>query len=172
MYKIEIGDKIQKFKGANDGVKFDMADDGATLLLLFKTPSQKEIEQVKTGKLQFGMYIKEGVMFILSKFGSMPWMDAPYHVRLSKNLTTLDEVEDGEGYGCMITLIDTTTGEVKALRYIGFSTEYSRRLKQSIKAQGKEDFNEIEYSNKLNTIFRNYSIKDMVKYSEVNCRVK
>ena len=39
MYSLATGDRIEKYRGAWDGVIFDMADDGGTLLVLFRNPS-------------------------------------------------------------------------------------------------------------------------------------
>lgn len=151
-----------------------MHDRGAELLIYFNRPSTKEIEAVKSGKLQFGMFIKEGVIFILSKFEGMSWMDAPFHVVLAKNLNELQEVGQGQGYGCSIILADVSTGEIKALRYISFNTEFSRKLKKNIQDQmiDRDKFNISEYDSKLKHIMRTYSTKDMVKYSEISCRIK
>lgn len=172
MFKLEVGKVIEKLKGMPEEIKFDIADDGATLLILFKNPTKKEIEEIKAGELKFGMFIKENIIFILSKFGSMPWMDAPYHVKLSKNLTRLENIKDGEGYSCTIILTDTATGEIKALRFISFGTEYSRRLKKNVETQQNEGSDLIRYNKKLDGIMFNYSTKDMVLYSEVNCKIK
>lgn len=172
--KLEIGKRIAALKGHGEGVKFSISDSGAELLVCFNRPNQKEIKAIKDGNLQFGMFVRDGVMFILSKFGSMPWMDAPFHVALTKNLTELQEIEKGQGYGCIIILADTLTGEIKALRYISFNTEFSRKLKKNIQDQmiERDNFNIEEYDSKLRTIMKNYSTKTMVKYSEANCRVK
>ena len=172
MYKYEVGQVIERFKGRQEGVLFDMADDGATLVILFNKPTQQEIQEIKQGKLQFGMFVKEGIIFILSKFGSMSWMDAPYHVALSKNLTALQDIDEGKGYGCHIVLADTATGEIKAMRLVGLSTQYSKKLKANIESQKEQNFNELDYARKLNKIFNTYSTKEMVNYSEVSCRIK
>jgi hypothetical protein len=172
MYKYEVGQVIEELKGSQQGVRFNMADDGATLSLLFKNPTKEEIDDIRKGKLQFGMFTKENVIFLLCKFGSMPWMEAPYHVALSKSLTKLQDLEEGQGYACNIALIDTATGEIKAMRYVGLSTEYSRRLKKNIEDQLKEDFNVEKYKKVMTEIMFNYTTNDMVNYSEINCRIK
>ena len=52
MHLLATGDRIEKYRGVCDGVMFDMADDGGTLLVLFRNPSAEETEQIKKGKLQ------------------------------------------------------------------------------------------------------------------------
>jgi len=101
----------------------------------------------------------------------MPWMDAPFHVGLAKGLTHLQDIEEGQGYGCTIIFVDSNTGIIKALRYVGLSTEYSKRLKDNIEEQMNEAFDKALYDAKLADIMRAYTTKDMVRYSEVNCRI-
>lgn len=171
MYKYEVGQIVEGLQSNQEGVRFDMTDSGSTMTILFNKPTRNEIEYVKAGKLQFGMFVKDEVIFMLSKFGDMPWMDAPYHVALSKNLTKLNDIEEGKGYGCNIVLADASTGEIKAMRYVSFNTEFSKKLKSNIEDQKEYSFNNKEYEIKLATIMMNYSTDDMVKYSEVNCRI-
>lgn len=169
MHKLEVGAIIPELKNIPEGVRFTMSDSGAELLLCFNHPLRYEINEIKSGKARFGMFVTEDVIFILSKFGDMEWMDAPFHVALTRNLTKLQDVEPGQGYGCTIIMVDTSTGEIKALRLVGFNTEFSRKLKTNIERQTKEDFDRAEYDAKLYSIMRKYSTSDMVLFSESNC---
>lgn len=169
MHLLATGDRIEKYRGVCDGVMFDMADDGGTLLVLFRNPSAEETEQIKKGKLRFGLYIKEGIIFMLSKFGSLAWTDAPYHAALSKKLTRMENLAPSKGYGVVIVLIDTANGEVKALRQVGLGTEYSKKLREAIEKQRTELFSAGEYNRKLNETYTNYSTEDMVRFSEADC---
>ena len=171
MYVYEVGQIIEEFRGRPEGVRFDMADDGATLLIFFSGPSKGEIESIGKGKVQLGMFVKEDIIFILSKFENLPWMDAPYHVALSQNLTELQEIEEGQGYGCHIVLIDSTIGRIETMRLVGLSTEFSKKLKENIGKQMCEDFGRLVYAEKLNRIFCAYTTKDMVACSEVKCKI-
>lgn len=171
MYKLEVGKVMPELKGTPEGVRFAMTDSGGELLICFKRPTLNEIEQIREGKAQFGIFVPEGVIFILSKFGDLEWMDAPFHVALTRGLTTLREVGPGKGYGCTIILADTVSGEVKALRYVSFNTEFSRRLKSNIEQQKSDVFRKNEYDTKLHSIMRRYSTKDMVKYAEARCTI-
>ena len=40
-----VGSIIKKFKGVEDGIRFDMDDDGAVLILYFNKPTEDEIQQ-------------------------------------------------------------------------------------------------------------------------------
>ncbi len=170
--KLEVGQVLPMLKGAGDNIRFGMSDAGAELLVCFRSPTEAEIQTIKKGPIRFGMFTKENIIFILVKFGSMPWMDAPFHAGLARNLTKLQDIEEGQGYGCTVLLADSSTGVVKVIRYIGFGTEYSRRLKRRIEEQMNDPFDESEYDNNLYRIMKNYFTRDMVRFSEVNYRIR
>lgn len=172
MYRYAVGEIIEEFKILQDSVKFDIHDAGTILLIFLNKPTKKEIKNIKKGNLQFRMFVKDRIIFILSKFEGMDWMDAPYTAYLSKNLTKLSNIQDGEGYNCNIVLIDSSTGRLEALRLVAFSTNFSRKLKENIEEQIKNDFNIKEYDNKLRKIFKIYDTRDMVNYSEIGCRIR
>lgn len=172
MERIEVGQCIPKFINAPEGVRFDMTDSGATLTICFNQPTNTEIESIKKGKLEFGMFVKEDIIFILSKFEGMKWMDSPFHIKLAKNLTLLQDAQAGQGYALHITLIDTKNGEIKAMRLVGLNTQFSKKLKSNIEEQQKNEFDSSSHTMKLSNIMRNYSTEDMAKFSEVNCRIK
>lgn len=172
MYKYAVGDIVESFKSWQEGVKFDINDGGAVLVILFNKPTEKEIEAIRSGKAEFGLFAKDDVIFLLSKFGNLPWMDSPYHIALSRDLTKLQDIEEGQGYGLNIVLADCSTGEVKVLRYVGLSTAFSKTLKEQIENQDKKNFNPFEYDMKINRIYNTYSTKEMVNYSIANCKIR
>lgn len=170
--RIAVGEKHEEFISKNEGVRFNMEDSGATLTILFNKPNAQEIEDIKNGSLQFGLFVKEGVIFILSKFGNLNWMDSPFHTALTPGLTTLQDLDEGMGYGCNIILADCSNGEIKVLRYVGLSTLFSKKLKEVIEEQFVDYFDIVEYDYKLKRIINAYTSKDMVKMSLINCKIK
>ncbi len=145
-------------------VKFDFLSEGPVLLIFFKSPTEKEVSEINAGKASFRLYEKYNIIFLLSKFGSLEWMDAPYTVHLSDNIV-LDIPSDGLGYALNIFLIDAATGIIKAIRLIGLSTKFSFALHKCMQKQTETQFDKYMYLDNLNCIYRDYSTKDMLKYS-------
>lgn len=169
--KFEVGQLFQGKTNFPEGVKFDFDQSGALLFLFFNKPSAKEIESVKSGKLEIGLYQKDEIIFILLKFQGMEWMDAPYSIHLSSPFE-FAELQEGLGFGTTIFLVDATTGILKVMRYIGLSTEFSRKLKDAILKQKEMTFDKTLYNKRLNEIYGNYSTSDLVRRAEVFCRIK
>ncbi len=167
MYKYEVGQVVDNFKNHAEETLFDIDDSGATMLVFFKNPTPSEIEQFKSGK-NFEIRFTElyGVIMITVKIGDLHWMDAPYTPHLSKNLTTFQIPNEGQGLGLTLFLIDASTGEIKHIKLLGLSEQFTRQLFGLIMEQKQKDFNIAEYNNALNRIFSAYKTSQIVKLSK------
>lgn len=172
MRSFEVGKLLEEgITRYNEGVKFDFQQSGPVLLLFFNRPTEKEVESIKKGKLEIGFYVKDEVIFMLFKFQSLEWMDAPYSVHLS-NPFTFDDIEPGQGFGLTIFLVDASTGILRALRYSGLSTDFSFKLQDAILNQKNLPFDAVVYNQKFMSIYNNYSTSDLVQRADVFCRIR
>ena len=73
----------------NDKIVVDMTDSGLALYIVLNSPTKREIKEFRNGNFQIKKCIMGSVIFFLYKFGRLQWMDAPYNVHLSNNLTRL-----------------------------------------------------------------------------------
>lgn len=164
MMSSEVGKTYQSAFGHPDGVYFDVDDCGITLDIYFSNATKHEIEQIGAGNA-FEMKLTQlrGIIFPLFKFGDLNWVDAPYNVHLSRGLTRLAVPEDGVGFSMLVRLFDPTTGKLCCTRLISLSTEMSRKLIDMIAEQKKEQFNRMNYDNRIKSIFDAYTTKKMVK---------
>lgn len=172
MYKYEIGQVIDNFKNHVEGVQFDIADDGATMLVFFQNPATEEIEQFKSGK-NFEMRFTElyGVIIITVKIGNLNWMDAPYTPHLSRNLTKFQFPNENQGLGLTLILIDARTGEIKHIRLLGLSERFTKRLFGVVMEHKVKSFDKEEYKQSLNKFFCTYQTNQVVKLSKDYCRI-
>ena len=172
MNKFEVGKLFDEGKTRyNESTRFDFQQDGAVLILFFDRLTLQEIEWIKTGRFEIGFYEKDEIIFMLSRFGSMNYIDAPYSVHLSKPFT-FDELREGMGFSLSIFLVDASNGILKAMRYVGLSTDFSRRLQKAIERQKTAEFDRNAYDAKLRQIYANYSTDDLVQKADAWCRIK
>lgn len=172
MYKYEVGQCIENFKNHEEGVQFDISDDGATMLVFFETPTQNEIEQFKSGeKFEIRFIVLNDVIMITTKIGKLNWMDAPYTPHLSKNLTKYQIPNEGEGLELTLYLVDTATGEIKHMRLLGLSERFTRKLFGSAMEIKMKEFDKTQYIMKLSDIFNRYDTKQIVKMSLDYCKI-
>lgn len=167
MYKYEVGQIVNNFKHHAEVVQFDISDDGAVLLVFFKNPTAEEIEQFKSGK-SFEIRFAElyNVIMITAKIGNLAWVDAPYTPHLSKNLTTFKMPADGQGLGLTLMLIDAVTGQIKNMRLLGLSANFTKHLFGIAMEQKTKAFNRQEYDKSINKIYHTYQTKQIVKLSK------
>lgn len=155
-----------------DGVKFDVDDNGTALYIFIHDPEKHEIENIRVGKLDIGLYVEDEVIFLAFKFFHMATMDSPYTVKLSNGLSVLPEIKDGEGLSLMIFLVDASTGILRAMRVIGLTTKFSRSLKAAIEHQAKLPFERNVFDFKLRNIMRLNTPDQIYARSQETCSIK
>lgn len=172
MIQYSIGQIVPNFKGHAEGIHFDVDDGGATLIALFNSPETSEIDQFKSGK-PFEIRFTElnNVIMITAKIGSLNWVDAPYTVHLSKNLSQFQIPAEGQGLGLTLILADTSTGEIKHIRLLGLSERFTRLLFGAMMEQKNTPFDRADYYKTLDKIFATYDTKQLVKISRAYCRM-
>lgn len=171
MYEFKVGQKYHLDVSKQDeGVIFDFSNEGATLLMLYNSPYETEINNIRKGEVKLGMYQKNNILFMLYKFGSEAWIDAPYNVNLSGNYQ-LQEIMPGMGYSNHIILVNIRDGVIKAMRLIGWTEKFSQYFKEYVNQQRIMPFDKKSYDEKLNKIYRNYTTKDLVNRTDITMKV-
>lgn len=163
MMKIEVG------KPYDDGIIplfdstiFDFSNSGAVLLMIMKHPTPAEIKAVKDGDIKLGLVEVDGVLFILAKFGTQPWVDASYHASLSKPGIRFGTVENGAGYSLSAILIDTDGRIVKVIRYVAMPTEMSRKFREIALEQLKTPRTILDQDARVSEIYQKYPTQRFV----------
>lgn len=149
-----------------EGVKFDFRQDGAILILFYNSPEEKELIDISKGTLRIGMYIKDEVIFMLFKFGSQNWIDAPYSIHISKPFK-FDSIVEGSGIGLHIFLVDAANGILKAMRLVGLPTKFSKSFQKATLEQKQLKFDKNKYAQKINMVYGNYNTDDLVERAEI-----
>lgn len=172
MVEYKAGEMIENFRHHQEGVQFDLSDEGATMLVFFKNPTEDEIEQFKAGK-NFEIRFTElyGVIMITVKVGNLNWMDAPYTPHLSKNLTKFTLPQNNEGLALTLVLVDALSGKIENIRLLGLSQKFTQKLFGIVMEQKIESFDNQEYAKKLNKIYSSYATNQIVKMSNDYCKI-
>ena len=156
LHVYKIGEKILPPTG-EDAVRFQISDDGCTLLVQYNKPSAAE-KRIFKQPAQFEMAIVDDIIFFLSRFGTAQWMDSPFD-RSKATFTHLDIPEDGEGIALHVLVVDSSTGILISQRMIGLGTELSRRIITAVAMQPKMQ----NFDQSLMTVYSKYSTRDLVE---------
>ena len=163
----EVGQVIPNFIGHDEGIIFDMADDGARVMVFFNKPTIDEVEQFKSShNFEIRFVQLYNVIMITTKIGSLNWMDAPYTPHLSKSLTKYQLPQEGQGLGLQLYLIDSSNGQIKTIRLLGLSEKFTKSLFGTLMEEKVKEFDKMEYQNNMNRIFSTYPTKKLVVMSK------
>lgn len=172
LQKFEVGklyrEGITKYQ---EGPRFDFTQSGAILEIYYNRPTEQEIQNIRCGKFELGFVEKDGIIFMIFKFGSGQYMDTPYTIYLSQPFEFM-ELESGLGFSLSIHLVDASTGILKVIRFVGLSTDFSKRFQKAVERQKSFKFNKEEYYKMIDKIYRNYSTNDLVIRADAWCKIK
>ena len=169
MYK--VGQVIEKFINRQEGVHFDLSDDGATMIVFFNSPTEDEISQFKSDvNFEIRFNVMYDIIMITARIGNLKWMDAPYTPHLSKNLTKFEMPSEDKGLALTLLLVDAATGEIKSIRLLGLSEKFTRRLFGAVMEEKLKDFDIVKYHDSLGKAFT-YNTKQIVSMSKDYCRI-
>jgi hypothetical protein len=163
---LEVGKQFKEgVTRYQEGCKVDITAAGIDFMVYYSAPTQEEIKDIKKGPFKFGFYDEKNVILMLFRFGNQAWMNSPYSVHLSKNLTELKEPTEGIGYALNVYLIDADTGILKSMRLIGLNTKISKMLYKAIAEQKQQDYAGFETN--LNNIYAKYPTKVLVSIGKI-----
>mgnify|MGYP006987787362 CR=1 FL=1 len=170
--KYEVGQIIPGFAGHQESVVFDFDDAGAKMLVFFARPTTEEISQFESGKeFQIKFVELKNVIMVMAKIGNLEWVDAPYSPHLSPNLTQFPITNNGQGLALTLILIDAVTGQVKKVRLLGLTENFSKKFIGTVIQNKEKPFNKSEYDMNISRIYMRYSTKDLTKLTNDRCRI-
>ncbi len=155
-----------------DGVIFTVDNGGAMLIYNLTAPTKDEIDAMKAGQ-PFEIRYAElgGILWIVSKCGSMPWSDAPFNPKLC-TIRNWPEFQDGEGLSLALILTDAQDSTVQSARLIGLSTRFSRQLMADTKRLMIADMTASELNESIQRVTKNYRTCDLVRMSKCYCKIR
>lgn len=172
MHTFKVGEIVEKFAHHQEGTLFDIADDGASMIVFFNKPTEAEIAQFASeNPFEIRSVKLNEVIVITVKIGNLNWMDAPYNVNLSKNLTQLNFPDRNQGLALTLILVDAVTGKIKHMRLIGLTERFTKNLFEDVWEQFDDNFNKEVYGSKIKDLFCRYSTKEIVKISTNYCKI-
>jgi hypothetical protein len=175
MYKYEVGGYFFGSKmRLQEGIHLGFDDSGLYLLVCLDRMTEKEIKKLRTGKAEFALYEKDGILFLLVRIpGVLDWSDAPFHMGLYEDEREVPEIPEGAGLALTIYGIEATSGKIKSMRLIGLGTKFSRELVQVMKNQQTgPQIDRQEYNQQLEVIYGMYTCEMMVQRAIVTYRTR
>jgi hypothetical protein len=168
---IEIGKPIpgdQEFP--QEGCHYSYDASGHWLHYIYNDPSGEEIENIQKGEAQFGLYVDGNALFLLHKFGYLPWSDSPYSWwRVTPEYRKVPWIDRKLHAPITVVLIDQKTKIVRALRFVTFTKEFTLRLHEAILNQTKETWDPDSHNKIIDRTYRQFSSEDLARKATIRC---
>jgi|GEM_PF-5328626 len=151
MDRIRIGQPLVRgVHGYEEGVHYNYTRGGHDLRMVVKEPHRSVVDAIQKQPAWFALVRREAAVFILSRFGSLPWKVAHYNWWINPPLMRPDPWSDlmrlnGSGLSASVCLVDATDGIVAALRSVRLSLELSRLFIQMVEIQTRPPFDPWRY---------------------------
>ena len=151
-----------------EGAMFDFDGNGPTLHIRLARPSPQEIADIRRGPCEFGLLPLGPILFLLSKFGTQDWMDAPYSIQMLPPRARVlpEEYRPGLHYALAAIILDTNTQSQRGARFVTFSAEFSERLHVEVQGQLKYPLSRGAYDAAIADAYRRFpTAESMVSYA-------
>ncbi len=168
MNYFEVG-KINPELAGPERIQFDITGSGAVLLVRFNKVYSSDVAAFKSGRIEIKMALMKNIIFMLFRFGDLPWMDAPYTAHLSPYLS-IPDIQDGCGIAVTVILCDIE-GRVFEIKLMSFSNDFSKALEKAIIQQLNTEFNYREYNENIANIYSAYTTKNLVGMSSYRMKI-
>ena len=133
------------------------------LRLFWQSPSPREIVAVNASLADFGLLADPPLIGFLYRFeGGCSWSDAAYsfhRVPLEEQLIP-ESARANDHDLLVVILVDAATGIIRALRVVTFSPPFTALLRQAIRAQAAQPFDQPAYEQAVQTAYRHYPDTD------------
>jgi hypothetical protein len=111
------------------------------LVVFYERPTSAEVYAFRSGTCEFGLFTRGNVIWLLSKFGDLPWQDHPFSWHLvperERDLPSAD-LEKQVRAMLQVVLVDAATGIVRVLRAVTWSPDFTRAMHAAIREQASK----------------------------------
>lgn len=145
-----------------DWVRASLQPSGLHLVSSMCAPSADERNDIRFGRARLGWLVEGPAVWILTKFGSQPWCDAPWSAHLGQEAVYVPL--DVGHLMCQITLIDGQDKVVRGLRAITAPPDWTARFGQAVHEHVlSPPSDSCNYDTKISEIQRRYRTIDLVE---------
>ena len=154
-----------------EGCVYNFDIGGHWLHYLYRNPTAVEISSIQKGPAQFALFIQGQVIFLLHRFGHMPWSDAPYSWGLvPEESRRLPELDPALHALLKVVMVDSETGVIVALRALTFSSQFTLQLHQAIRAQASLKWDAELHNRTIRCVYEKLTPEEMVQRAGTFCK--
>ncbi len=128
-----------------EGAFLDCFESGLRLTISYHSPTPDYIKQIKRGKCQFHLAPYGGVLFLMSKFGSLDWIDSPFNIQSQPEDCRMQDfmLTRGKQYSLIVRIV--LASHDHGARMVIWSREFSSAFHALIFQQHLQRFDSLAY---------------------------
>jgi hypothetical protein len=147
-----IGERINyAIPYMHNGAVIVQHEDSFDTVVALSYISDNEVSQFRDRPLEFGVFTKDDIPFLVLKFQYVGFA-APFNAFVK-------DISNTNFGSTIIYIIDSSTGIIKAVRFLMFSDEISLKIKEALSNQLKNYKNLVEVDKRTNEIEEEYSVE-------------
>lgn len=173
MQDLKVGGKYPPLANVGECVAIDVDSTGITLVYNFQSPTVKEIAAMAEGQpFEIRFVTIAGIMYVLTKCGSLHWTDAPFNPHLAQDANLPEITNDHDGYALTLMMVNAATNTIESIRLIGLGNKISKAIRTEIEALKLKEFDKEMYHRtiRINNMMR--STNDLVKMTAHYWKIK
>jgi len=155
-----------------ENVVYRLGHDGHCLVIVQAGIADREIEATQNCTAELRLYIDGPIIFLLFNFGPGQWNDAPFSWHTMPRSSRLYPEQVADTATLAVTLVEATSGIVRAAREIAMTHDFAGKLNTAITAQANGSFNGLSYAKHLNLVYNQYTAGDMAEMASVHMVLK
>ena len=166
MDSYEVGKIILELKTGIDMVQIHYREPFWELAIAYPGITETEINELTTGNFRMAITTIDECLFFLFSVGRIPWSDAPYEPRISKEPMNYSiNFPKGRGVPLVLLMVDSNTGCLKGMRVMGLGNLVSTRIHTICRTlENQRPLDKVKYHATVEQIYKRYPhSEDMLK---------
>ena len=163
---------ISRVTALAESTIYNYTPGGHMLTICVSNPAHGLIHSVQNEEVVFGLFEIERTLFILAKFGRLPWQASYYNWRINAPVLRPDPWHDlgrlKNGIAVSVCLVNASNGIVEALRSVTLSHEFSRAFLEKVSDQTKRPFDPWRHAEIVDEVLDGFA-KGVNMMSDVFC---
>lgn len=159
--QFQVGEKFPlPMHAQGDGGLFQYDCNGMTFILRLSNSDLIAAEAFRTGRLEIGLFKKQGILFFLYKIDGVlnGWGDCPYH---ASYLDTNHLPNLKENHELHLFLVDSQSELIVSIRKVCVSDEFQHILRQTVQNQLDFPFIKTDYIRKVQAVWNSHTSQAM-----------
>lgn len=161
-----------KFSKDSSATEFNLTVGGPQLDIYCCQPNEQVIAQYRRGNAKFALYENNGMVYFLSNFGDIGWMDAPFHAAMNPpSLAGVpsEYVEGRHHFGLAVSLRNFSSEVTYGARFVTLSKVMTARLVAVAQMQLAAPISRQDYESRIQATFSRYTASQMARMAMVRC---